>query len=151
MDVQADEPHVLPPLVADAGERVGKRHRRIRARGTSGPVAGAATEKHGLAAHRANGLPSLRSPKEPLVPERPTLRLEPDAQLTRTQGAVSWPEKRHSAHCYSEAHEWRVPLALSSPAARQLEAGFGRPNALRRDCDAEAPRLWGARNLGRAN
>src|SRR5215208_5146672 len=120
-------------FVADAGDQVGKRHRRIRARGTSGPVAAAATEKHGLAAHRANGLPSLRSPKEPLVPERPTLRLEPDAQLTRTQGAVSWPEKRHSAHCYSEAHEWRVPLALSSPAARQLEAGFGRPNALRRD------------------
>ena len=64
---------------------MGKRHRRIRALGTSGPVAGAATEKHGLATHRANGLPNLRSPKEPLVPERPTLRVQPDAQLTRTQ------------------------------------------------------------------
>src|SRR5215211_3100443 len=73
-------------FVADAGDQVGKRHRRIRARGTSGPVAAAATEKHGLAAHRANGLPNLRSPKQPLVPQRPTLRLEPDAQLTGTQG-----------------------------------------------------------------
>src|SRR5829696_5299201 len=94
MDVQADEPHVLPPLVADAGERVGKRHRRIRARGTSGPVAGAATEKHGLAAHRANGLPSLRSPKEPLVPERPKLWLGRTLPSAGLRHAVSWPEER---------------------------------------------------------
>jgi hypothetical protein len=64
---------------------VGKRHRWIRALGTSGPVAGAATEKHGLAAHRANGLPSLRSPKEPLVPERPKLWLGPDVPVSGTQ------------------------------------------------------------------
>ena len=79
VDVQPDVSHgdlLLP--IDDAGDQVGKRHRRIRALSTSGPVAGAATEKHGLAAHRANGLPILRSPREPLVPEPPTLRPRPD-------------------------------------------------------------------------
>jgi hypothetical protein len=36
-----------------AGAQVGKRHRRIRAHSTTGPVAGAATENPGLAAHQS--------------------------------------------------------------------------------------------------
>ena len=72
-----------------------------------GPVAGAATEKHGLAAHRANGLPVLRSPKEPLVPERPKLRLGPDAPVSGPQGAVSWPETRAYAAVPSDARSGR--------------------------------------------
>jgi hypothetical protein len=55
-----------PPRPGGVMARTG-RLRRIRAHGTSGPVAGPATEKHGLAAHQANGLPNLRSPKAPLV------------------------------------------------------------------------------------
>ena len=52
---------------------MGKRHRRIRARSATGPVAGAATEKPGLEAHRPRtGLPNLRSPRKP--PSRSTDR-----------------------------------------------------------------------------
>jgi hypothetical protein len=43
----------------------------------------AARREHDQGAHRANGLPILRSPKEPLVPERPKLRLGPDASDQR--------------------------------------------------------------------
>jgi hypothetical protein len=93
MHVQADISHGLLLSIDDTGDQLGKRQRRIRARGTSGPVAGAATEKHGLTAHRANGLPNLRSPKEPLVPERPNLRPGPDTPISSPHAAVSWQER----------------------------------------------------------
>ena len=69
MDVERNCSHLaLLVIVRGVGEPVGKRHRRIRARGATGQVAGAATEKPGLEAHRPNGLPNLRSPRKPLVP-----------------------------------------------------------------------------------
>jgi hypothetical protein len=59
---------------------VGKRHRRIRARGTTGSVAGAASEYSGLSAHQPwLGLPILRSPRSP-CPDRPTLSTGPDSK-----------------------------------------------------------------------
>ena len=54
MHVHPDRPehsHLL--ALDDAGAQVGKRHRRIRAHSTTGPVAGAATENPGLAAHQS--------------------------------------------------------------------------------------------------
>jgi hypothetical protein len=52
--VHPDRPeHGYLLVIDDAGAQVGKRHRRIRARGTTGPVAGAATENPGLSAHQS--------------------------------------------------------------------------------------------------
>ncbi len=51
-----------------AGEPVGKRHRRIRARSATGQVAGAATEKPGLEAHRPNRPAQPAFSQRPLVP-----------------------------------------------------------------------------------
>ena len=57
------------------GERVGERHRPIRARSAPGQVAGAATEKHGLEAHRPKRRARLRSPQqESPVPGDPLVR-----------------------------------------------------------------------------
>jgi hypothetical protein len=48
---------------------VGERHRPIRARSAPGQVAGAATEKHGLEAHRPQtACPTAFSTQEPLCP-----------------------------------------------------------------------------------
>jgi hypothetical protein len=47
VDVESDVPHLILPSSPTWGEPVGKRHRRIRARGATGQVAGAATEKPG--------------------------------------------------------------------------------------------------------
>jgi hypothetical protein len=47
------EHHLSLLVVDDAQAQVGKRHRRIRAHGTTGPVAGTATENTGLAAHQS--------------------------------------------------------------------------------------------------
>jgi hypothetical protein len=67
---------------------VGKRHRRIRARSTTGSVAGAASEYSGLSAHQPwHGLPSLRSPRSP-CPDRPTLSSRPDSRPPRAFHAL---------------------------------------------------------------
>src|SRR6266480_5897021 len=56
-----------------------KRHRRIRALGTTGQVAGAASEQVGLAAHPTkDGLPVCVLPM-PLVPVPATLITRPDS------------------------------------------------------------------------
>jgi hypothetical protein len=56
---------------------VGKRHRRIRARSATGQVAGAATEKPGLEAHR---------PKRPAQPAFSRTPLSQSAQATSATG-----------------------------------------------------------------
>ena len=61
---------------------MGKRQRRIRARSAIGQVAGAATEKHGLEAHRPITACPMRSPKKPLS-RSPDLRHGPDKNLSR--------------------------------------------------------------------
>ena len=56
-----------------------KRHRRIRAHDTTGPVAGAATDLSGSKPiAQRNGLPNLRSPESP-CPGQPNLRPSPDS------------------------------------------------------------------------
>ena len=74
-----------PRCRRQAGEPVGKRHRRIRARSATGQVAGAATEKPGLEAHRpkrpAQPAFSQKAPR----PSRPNLSRPPDT--TRPSGA----------------------------------------------------------------
>jgi hypothetical protein len=47
VDIQPNAPHPFSFLASDAGEPVGKRHRRIRAHGTTGQVAAAATDLSG--------------------------------------------------------------------------------------------------------
>ena len=60
---------------------MGKRQRRIRALGAPGQVAGAATEKLGLWAHRPRtGLPISRSPGSP-CPGQPTVGRDPDVSF----------------------------------------------------------------------
>jgi hypothetical protein len=67
---------------------VGKRHRRIRARGTTGPVAGAATENPGLSAiSRRTACPSCALPDGP-CPGHPTLRPSPDSNPARHSHAL---------------------------------------------------------------
>ena len=64
VDVESDEPHAQLSLRLGSREQVGIRHRRIRARGTTGSVAEAASEYSGLAAHQPKlGLPILRIPR----------------------------------------------------------------------------------------
>jgi hypothetical protein len=92
----------------------------LRAPGTAGPVAGAATRKHGLAAHRANGLPDLRSSKEPLVPERPNLRPGPDTPVSDPQAESSWQEKQRRVHQHMQV--------LADVLTRADD--FGRPGVL---------------------
>jgi hypothetical protein len=76
----------------ERGRPVGKRQRRIRARSATGQVAGAATEKAGLKAHRPrNGLPSLRSPKGPS--SRSTEPRPAAGRHQRLRRAVSCPAK----------------------------------------------------------
>jgi hypothetical protein len=73
---------------------VGKRHRRIRARSATGQVAGAATEKAGLEAHRP------RRPAQPAFSRRPLSQsTEPKPGPGRQQGlqrALSCHDKRQS-------------------------------------------------------
>jgi hypothetical protein len=60
---------------------MGKRHRRIRARSATGQVAGAATEKPGLNTPIAQtGLPTMRSPTEPLSRSTEPTPDQPDQQ-----------------------------------------------------------------------
>src|SRR5512133_3301467 len=70
--VQRYRSHLVLLVVVDWEEPVGKRHRRIRARGATGQVAGAATKKPGLEAHRpkrpAQPAFSQKAPR----PSRPT-------------------------------------------------------------------------------
>jgi hypothetical protein len=99
---------------------VGKRHRRIRARSATGHVAGAATEKPGLEAHRP------KRPAQPAFSRTPLSQSpepKPDAGChTGARAPVSCPERRHSA-----------PLNPSRPrrpcACRDLGA-LERPDAI---------------------
>ena len=93
MHIQRYRPHVsLLTVDTPAGEPVGKRHRRIRARSATGQVAGAATEKPGLKPIVQTGLPSLRSPRRPLVPVDRTY-VDHRTKLS-LRSAVSCPEIR---------------------------------------------------------
>jgi hypothetical protein len=103
VDVQPDVSHgdlLLP--IDDAGDQVGKRHRRIRAPSTSGSVAGAATEKHGLAAHPATA-------HHPAFSQRPPRPGTPDATTTRTARPAAPKTKFHGRRSRSRDSSPRTP------------------------------------------
>jgi len=70
VDVDADRSHLPPPMtrIELGGEAVDKRHRRIRAQGPTGRVAGAAIEKAGSKPIAQIGLSSLRLSTKAPVP-----------------------------------------------------------------------------------
>ena len=102
-----------PPRRRRSGEPVGKRHRRIRARSATGQVAGAATEKPGLEAHRP------KRPAQPAFSRRPlsqSAEPKPAPRTTETlQRAVSCPDKRHSQQAPAK-----------TPPIRRIRAASGR-------------------------
>ena len=89
---------------------MGERHRPIRARSAPGQVAGAATEKHGLEAHRSKRRARLRSPQQnPPVPGAPLIRGGPEEPCRRDFHAPkkprsASPRERPSAFSSREAH-----------------------------------------------
>ena len=82
-------PSTSSPGIDLTGEPAGKRHRRIRARSATGPVAGAAERKTGLKAHPQNtACPLCVLPEKPLVPSRSTQPTRGAGQQT-SHAAVS--------------------------------------------------------------
>jgi hypothetical protein len=68
VDIHPDRAHEFLPAWWTLGRWRAKRHGRIRARSTTGLVAGAARDNVGLVAHRTDGLPCLLLPGKPLGP-----------------------------------------------------------------------------------
>ena len=69
----------------DLGDKAGKRHVRMRAHGTSGPVAGAAGYTNGLSAHKKRAAySSCVLPRSP-IPERATLPVAPDGPVRSSE------------------------------------------------------------------
>ena len=109
------------------GEPVGKRHRRIRARSATGQVAGAATEKPGLEAHRpkrpAQPAFSQKAPR----PSQPTLSPPPDT--TGPSRSSFMPERevirvRSVAEQGIAANDCRVPTV---PNCRSMSRNLVQP------------------------
>ena len=89
----------------DGGEPAGERQRPIRARGTSGQVAGAATETaRARSSSSTNGLPNRVLPESP-CPGRPTVRPRPDSTFN---SAVSCPETSGVALLDRDVTRYRV-------------------------------------------
>ena len=108
-----------PPRSSTRGEPVGKRHRRIRARSATRQVAGAATEKPGLKAHRA------KRPAQPAFSRRP-LSQSPEPKPTPDDtGAFN--EQFHAATSGKSAASGAVDATLRrsirrGDGSRRLEA-----------------------------
>jgi hypothetical protein len=99
---------------------VGKRHRRIRARGATGQVAGAATEKHGLEAHRANR-PAQHAFSQGPWPSRPSLN--PNQPNQQPQNDILMP--RQAALRASRSGRIIERSGTSNPAALVIESLSG--------------------------
>jgi hypothetical protein len=137
---------------------VGKRHRRIRARSATGQVAGAATEKAGLEAHRP------RRPAQPAFSRRPLSQsTDPKPGPGRQPGlqaAVSCPEirrydetAREPLRCYCSSVEYESELVgqqdyrassfasvsgLSAVCLHRSESGRDAPQTRRSASDLRA-------------
>ena len=148
MNIQRYCPHLVLLTVDDrAGEPVGKRHRRIRARSATGQVAGAATEKPGLEAHRPN------RPAQPAFSQkapRPS-RAEPTPTAGQHRAfRAQFHAPNRSSHRVpgARAHALLLLRACAGPAVERVTARWPTSGGLRwrsvGTCYAECERLEGA-------
>ena len=136
MDIQRYRPHPVLLSVDDERKPVGKRHRPIRARSATGQVAGAATEKPGLQAHRP------KRPAQPCVPQKaprpgpPNLSPPPDATgafkeqfhatTSRSAGRRCWSSTRGARRSWGRARRTTATDRPRVPGARRAATGRAR-------------------------